>query len=180
MLGFYKKELPTFQGTHLKQQQIVNKLIQFLVALVAPGNKQQSRLGKRHMYVLEDGPGGSKRFRESAGGGGGGIGDLLGDGGSSSDAFGSGPSGANPVLTKIKKFFKFSSGRSMDPSDGNSPATANNQIQSILPANASEILDRLINDITSSGGNFGSGNGAANFVRKIHFTKQSFHSYRNT
>lgn len=60
-------EFFSVQGTYLKQQQIVNKLIQFLVALVGPAaSKQQHRLNKRHRYVLEDYDNGSpKRFRTS-------------------------------------------------------------------------------------------------------------------
>uniref|UniRef100_A0A915DAI8 HSF-type DNA-binding domain-containing protein n=1 Tax=Ditylenchus dipsaci TaxID=166011 RepID=A0A915DAI8_9BILA len=46
------REMDHVRGAHLKQQQIVNKLIQFLVALVQP-NKQH-RLGKRHLLAIDD------------------------------------------------------------------------------------------------------------------------------
>ncbi|KAF7638677.1 HSF_DOMAIN domain-containing protein [Meloidogyne graminicola] len=85
-------EMAHVRGTHLNQQQLVNKLIQFLVALVGPCGKQSTRLGKR----------------------------LISE---------------HPVNHT-----------------GESSSNAISQLQSILPVNASEILDRLINDITPKDG----------------------------
>jgi hypothetical protein len=47
--------------------------------------------------------------------------------------------------------YNFSSERSVNHT-GESSSNAIGQLQSILPVNASEILDRLINDITSNDG----------------------------
>jgi hypothetical protein len=102
-------EMAHVRGTHLKQQQLVNKLIQFLVALVGPNSKQSSRLGKR----------------------------LISE-------------------------------RSVNHT-GESSSNAVGQLQSILPVNASEILDRLINDITSNDGStFSSSAGSLIFGRSPH------------
>ncbi|KAL7074036.1 hypothetical protein ACQ4LE_006281 [Meloidogyne hapla] len=102
-------EMAHVRGTHLKQQQLVNKLIQFLVALVGPSGKQSNRLGKR----------------------------LISE-------------------------------RSVNHS-GESSNNAIGQLQSILPVNASEILDRLINDITSGEGTgFSSSAGNLIFGRSPH------------
>lgn len=47
------------RGTHIKQQKIVGKLVQFLVALVQPNNKtQRLGLGKRHYLAINE-PSGS-------------------------------------------------------------------------------------------------------------------------
>lgn len=40
------------RNAHLKQQQIVNKLVQFLVSLVHPNNQQ--RLGKRQLLAIDE------------------------------------------------------------------------------------------------------------------------------
>ncbi|KAL3092899.1 hypothetical protein niasHT_020282 [Heterodera trifolii] len=64
-------EMAHIRGTHLKQQQIVNKLIQFLVSFVGPATaagKQSHRLSKKRlMYVLDDF--GAKRLSEYVGDG---------------------------------------------------------------------------------------------------------------
>uniref|UniRef100_A0A914M6X1 HSF-type DNA-binding domain-containing protein n=2 Tax=Meloidogyne incognita group TaxID=654580 RepID=A0A914M6X1_MELIC len=102
-------EMAHVRGTHLKQQQLVNKLIQFLVALVGPNGKQSNRLGKR----------------------------LISE-------------------------------RSVNHT-GESSNNAIGQLQSILPVNASEILDRLINEITSGDGTgFSSSAGNLIFGRSPH------------
>jgi len=111
----------------LKQQQLVNKLIQFLVALVGPNGKQSNRLGKRLMFV-------PKCF-----------------------------------LTSI---CSFSSERSVNHT-GESSNNAIGQLQSILPVNASEILDRLINEITSGDGT-GFSSSAGNLVTYSIFNKCLF------
>uniref|UniRef100_A0A7E4VYE5 HSF_DOMAIN domain-containing protein n=1 Tax=Panagrellus redivivus TaxID=6233 RepID=A0A7E4VYE5_PANRE len=69
------QQLSSMRATHVKQQQIVNKLVQFLVTLVQP-----KRLAKRHMLAINDNGSAPKRFRNSNGtdataAGGGGAGD---------------------------------------------------------------------------------------------------------
>lgn len=44
------REVGRMHQLHMKQQQIVNKLIQLLLSLVQPGNSQ--RLGKRHLLAI--------------------------------------------------------------------------------------------------------------------------------
>lgn len=44
------QEMGHMRGAHLKQQQIVSKLVQFLVTLVHP----QKRLGKRHLLAIDE------------------------------------------------------------------------------------------------------------------------------
>uniref|UniRef100_A0A914CBY9 HSF-type DNA-binding domain-containing protein n=1 Tax=Acrobeloides nanus TaxID=290746 RepID=A0A914CBY9_9BILA len=56
------QEMHHMRGTHVKQQQIVNKLVQFLVALVQP----QKRLGKRHLLAIDEIQ--SKKIRTDASG----------------------------------------------------------------------------------------------------------------
>ncbi|KAI3420193.1 heat-shock transcription factor-1 [Globodera pallida] len=118
-------EMAHIRGTHLKQQQIVNKLIQFLVALVGPAaaaGKQQHRLGKKRHIT-------TGRFPPAT-------------------CASSSSTSAVPTATS------FVPGTTMSTATdtaGASPATSN-QLQSILPANATEILDRLISEIATSRG----------------------------
>uniref|UniRef100_A0AC34Q3Z4 HSF-type DNA-binding domain-containing protein n=1 Tax=Panagrolaimus sp. JU765 TaxID=591449 RepID=A0AC34Q3Z4_9BILA len=43
------QQMDSMRATHVKQQQIVNKLVQFLVTLVQP-----KRLGKRHLLAIDE------------------------------------------------------------------------------------------------------------------------------
>jgi hypothetical protein len=132
--------------------------------------------------------GGAKRFRDSTTAGPSFVelgeedavdADFYGGGvGSSSSAnFGSGPLGsgggigcADTTKSIPHKNLEtnFSSGRPMNGGGGatgpNGGTTAAQQLQSILPANASEILDRLISDITGSGAQFGTATRDGNYV----------------
>ncbi|KAI1730673.1 HSF-type DNA-binding domain-containing protein [Ditylenchus destructor] len=89
------RELDHVRGAHVKQQQIVNKLVQFLVALVQP-NKQQ-RLGKRHLLAIDDYQ--AKRLRAERGMGGGDADDVYGTSNSSLQTIQS--NNANEVLDSL-------------------------------------------------------------------------------
>ncbi|KAI1711074.1 HSF-type DNA-binding domain-containing protein [Ditylenchus destructor] len=89
------RELDHVRGAHVKQQQIVNKLVQFLVALVQP-NKQQ-RLGKRHLLAIDDFQ--AKRLRAERGMGSGNADDAYGTSNSSLQTMQS--NNANEVLDSL-------------------------------------------------------------------------------
>lgn len=56
-------EMEQARGTHIKQQKMVGKLVQYIVALLPNNQTQRLGLGKRHILALNEPSAGSKRIR---------------------------------------------------------------------------------------------------------------------